>query len=91
MSKVTTFQEFSAEVNRNRIFGQHVAEYMKSLQEEDEEAYKKQFSKYIKNGIGPDNVSPSSKLYAILGLSLVNWGAGDLLPASLLTRGQIKI
>ena len=31
---------------------------MRNLQEEDEEAFKKQFSKYIKNGIGPDNVSP---------------------------------
>merc|ERR1711862_859244 len=39
-------KEFTAEVNRNRIFGQHVAEYMRNLQEEDEEAFKKQFSKY---------------------------------------------
>jgi len=54
-------KEFSAEVNRNRIFGQHVAEYMKSLQDEDEEAFKKQFSKYIKNGIGPDNIEDMYK------------------------------
>merc|ERR1712113_667267 len=35
--------EFSADVHRAHIFGQHVADYMKSLQEEDEEAFKRQF------------------------------------------------
>ena len=44
-------------MNRDRIFGKHVGEYMRSLQEDDEDAYKRQFSGYIKNGIGPDNVS----------------------------------
>ena len=72
-------------MNRNRIFGLHVAEYMRNLQEEDEEAFKKQFSKYIKNGIGPDNVSPF--VMCPMGLSLVNWGAGILLPSSLYSRG----
>ena len=72
-------------MNRNRIFGLHVAEYMRNLQEEDEDAFKKQFSKYIKNGIGPDNVSPI--VMCPMGLSLVNWGAGILLPASLYSRG----
>lgn len=49
-------KEFSAEVHRDHIFGKHVAEYMKSLLEEDEEAYKRQFSKYIKFGITPDEL-----------------------------------
>ena len=52
-------KEFSAEVNRNRIRGQHVAEYTKSLQ--DEEAYKTQFSPYIRNGTGPDNIGDMYK------------------------------
>merc|ERR1712062_964059 len=47
--------EFSAEVHRNHIFGQNVAEYMDQLQE-DEEAFKRQFSGYIKNGITSDKV-----------------------------------
>merc|ERR1712039_700325 len=34
------------------IFGLHVAEYMKSLQEEDEE----QFSRFIKNGVTADSM-----------------------------------
>jgi len=49
-------KEFNAEVHRKHIFGQHVADYMRSLMEEDEEAYKKQFSQYIKLGITPDEV-----------------------------------
>lgn len=54
-------KEFSAEVHRNHIFGQHVAEYMKHLMEEDEEAYKKQFSAFIKHGITADDLEPMYK------------------------------
>lgn len=49
-------KEFNAEVHRDHIFGKHVAEYMKQLLEDDEEAYKRQFSKYIKLGLTPDEV-----------------------------------
>merc|ERR1712121_453580 len=42
-----------ADVHRQHIFGQHVADYMTHLMEEDEEAYKKQFSRYIKNRANP--------------------------------------
>merc|ERR1712198_65766 len=48
--------EFSAEVHRDHIFGKHVADYMRQLQDDDEDAYKKQFSRFIKNGISPDTV-----------------------------------
>lgn len=50
-------KEFNAEVHRKHILGQNVAEYMRYLMEEDEEAYKKQFSQYIKNNVTPDMVS----------------------------------
>jgi large subunit ribosomal protein L5e len=50
-------KEFNAEVHRKHIFGQHVADYMRKLAEEDDEAYKRQFSIYIKLGIEADNVS----------------------------------
>ena len=36
--------------------GQNVADYMRYLMEEDEDAYKKQFSQYIKNNVTPDMV-----------------------------------
>lgn len=49
-------KEFNADVHRKHIFGLHVAEYMKQLQEEDEDAYQKQFSQYIKNNISSEQV-----------------------------------
>jgi len=49
-------KEFHADVHRKHIFGQHVADYMKLLQGDDEEAYKKQFAQFIKNGVTPDNM-----------------------------------
>lgn len=49
-------KELNADVHRNHIFGIHVADYMKHLIEEDEDAYKRQFGKYIKLGITADNL-----------------------------------
>ena len=54
-------QEFSAEVHRDHIFGKHVANYMRVLQEEDEDQFKQQFSQYIKNGITPDSLEEMYK------------------------------
>lgn len=48
--------EFAADVHRNHIFGLNIAEYMKTLTEEDEEAFKKQFSQYIKEGVTADTI-----------------------------------
>jgi len=49
-------KSLNADVHRAHIFGQHVADYMRNLSEEDEEAYKKQFSRYIKLGVSPDSI-----------------------------------
>lgn len=49
-------KSFTADVHRNHIMGQHVADYMRHLEEEDEEGYKRQFSKYIKLGITADKM-----------------------------------
>jgi large subunit ribosomal protein L5e len=49
-------KKLNAEVHRKHIFGQHVADYMRQLLDDDEEAYKKQFSQYIKLGITPDDL-----------------------------------
>lgn len=66
-------KEFSAEVHRQHIFGGHVAEYMRKLQDDDEDAYKKQFSQYIKNGIAADDVSTSPVMFvnAVIFLGVV--------------------
>ncbi|KAK3697543.1 hypothetical protein QZH41_019782 [Actinostola sp. cb2023] len=49
-------KEFNADVHRKHIFGQHVANYMRLLIDEDEEAYKRHFSQYIKNGVEADAI-----------------------------------
>lgn len=48
--------KLDASVHKKHIMGGHVAEYMDSLEEENEEAFKKQFSRYIKNGIDSDTI-----------------------------------
>jgi len=50
--------KFNAEVHRDHIFGTHVANYMRHLQEEDEDAFKRQFSQFIKNGLTADSIEP---------------------------------
>jgi len=47
-------KEYNPEVHKNHITGQHVANYMSSLLDDDEEAYKRQFSAFIKEGITSD-------------------------------------
>lgn len=48
---------FKPEDLNNRIHAGHVAEYMKTLKADDEEAYNRQFSRYIKAGIKPENLA----------------------------------
>jgi len=48
--------EYNASAHRDRIMGAHVSTYMQSLMDDDEDAYKKQFSGYIKEGIMPDMI-----------------------------------
>jgi len=50
-------KEYDAEAHRDHIFGKHVADYMRMLQESDEEAYKRQFSKFISAGVTADSLA----------------------------------
>nr|CAG4645677.1 EOG090X09YS [Lynceus sp. MCZ IZ 141354] len=54
-------KKLDAEVHRKHIFGVHVADYMRYLMEDDEEAFKRQFSQFIKNGITADGVEKMYK------------------------------
>jgi len=54
-------KEFNAEMHRKHILGQHVADYMKSLEQDDEEAFKKQFAQFIKHGIAADHIEEMYK------------------------------
>lgn len=47
-------KKYNGKAHRERIFGKHIASYMKELQGEDPDAYKKQFSQFIKNGVSAD-------------------------------------
>lgn len=49
-------KQFDAEVLRKRIFAEHVSDYMKLLQGENPDLYKKQFSQYIKLGVAPESL-----------------------------------
>lgn len=47
-------KEYDADSHRAHIFGQHVADYMRHLQEENPEKYAKHFSRYIERGVDAD-------------------------------------
>ncbi|KAA8896803.1 hypothetical protein FN846DRAFT_993582 [Sphaerosporella brunnea] len=49
-------KELDAETLRKYIFGGHVAEYMETLADDDEERYKSQFQQYIDDGIEADGL-----------------------------------
>jgi len=49
-------KSYDPKVHRERIYGVHVAKYMKDLQEKSDEQYKAQFSRYIKEGIDSKSV-----------------------------------
>ena len=48
--------EGDADFHRNYIFGQHVADHMRQLEENDNDLYKRKFSTYIKEGISADDL-----------------------------------
>lgn len=49
-------KELDSEVLRKHIYGGHVAEYMKLLEEGDGEKYQRQFSEYIAQGVTADSL-----------------------------------
>lgn len=49
-------KELNTDVLRKYIFGGHVADYMRVLQEKNPEKYEKQFSQFIKAGINADSL-----------------------------------
>jgi len=54
-------KKYNAEIHKNRIFGKHVADYMSSLKEDDDDAYKRQFSKFISEGITAEGMEAMYK------------------------------
>jgi large subunit ribosomal protein L5e len=60
-------KKLDAEVLKKHIVGGHVADYMKSLKEDNNEKYQKQFSKYVKAGIKPEELEGKwTKVFAAI-------------------------
>ena len=47
---------YDAEMHKGRIMGEHIADYMREMEEDDEENYKKHFAAYVENDIDADDV-----------------------------------
>ena len=47
---------YEAETHRARIFGEHVADYMREMEEDDEENYKKHFAAYVEEDLEADDL-----------------------------------
>lgn len=50
-------EELDSDKLRHYLVGGHVADYMRYMNENDEEKYKTHFSRFIKEGITADSVS----------------------------------
>jgi len=57
----TESKELNAEVHRKHIMGLHVSEYMQTLLDDDEGAFKRQFSRFIKEGVTADGIEAMYK------------------------------
>jgi len=49
-------KNYDAKAHRDRIMGKHISTYMKALQSDDPDDYKRQFAQYIKQGVSSDMV-----------------------------------
>lgn len=48
--------DYDAAVHRDRILGQHIADYMRQMKEEDDSKYRAHFSQFLKHGVDADNI-----------------------------------
>jgi large subunit ribosomal protein L5e len=49
-------KSFDAATHKARIMGEHVADYMREMEEDDEENYKKHFAKYLEVDLEADDI-----------------------------------
>jgi len=60
-------KKLDTEALKKHLLGGHVGDYMKSLKEQDPEAYQRRFSRYIKAGIKPEDIEKSwQKVHAAI-------------------------
>jgi len=49
-------KQFDAATHKARIMGEHIADYMREMEEDDEENFKRHFSRYLEDGIAADEM-----------------------------------
>jgi len=60
-------KKLDTEALKKHLLGSHVGDYMKSLKEQDPEAYQRRFSRYIKAGIKPEDIEKTwQKVHAAI-------------------------
>jgi len=60
-------KKLDGEVLRKHLFAAHVADYMKTLQQEDPERYKRHFGDYVKAGMKPEDLEKTwTKVHAAI-------------------------
>jgi len=47
---------FDAATHKARIMGEHIADYMREMEEDDEENFKRHFAKYLEDGVAADEL-----------------------------------
>jgi len=54
-------KKYDPAAHKARIFGQHVADYMRHLKDDDDDAYKRQFAQFLKGGLEADTLESMYK------------------------------
>jgi large subunit ribosomal protein L5e len=87
-----TKEGYDAEVHRNYIFGEHVADYMRNMIEEDPTGFDRQFARWKAAKIGPDSVEGMyEKLHAAIRKSPAKVAKARKPPATKRTkRGKLS-
>lgn len=49
-------KQFDAATHKARIMGEHIADYMREMEEDDEENFKRHFSRYLEDGVAADDM-----------------------------------
>ena len=60
-------KSFDADTHKARIMGEHIADYMREMEEDDEENYKKHFAKYLENDMDAESIEETlEKVHAAI-------------------------
>jgi len=85
-------KKLNADVLRKHIFGGHVADYMKLLKTENNDKYKKHFSRYIKAGLEAEKLEAAwGKVHAAIRANPKHKKSDKPKPAVVKRYGRVKL